>query len=81
MGAHRVPKASPKGFKIDEKALSNRYLQKGLKKTSKMMISRTPGCGSSVVNNNKITVVMFCVGSLLGFLLEVFWEPKWKPKA
>ena len=24
---------------------------------------------------------MFCVGPLLGLLLDVFWEPKWRPRA
>ena len=65
------PRASPKGSKIDEKEVSKRYLQKGRKKTSKMMISRTPGCGSSVVNNGKINVVVV-------FVLGPFWVSFWR---
>ena len=53
-GAQRVPKGSPKGSKIDEKEVSKRYLKKGPKKVPKMMIFKTPQCGSSVVNNSKI---------------------------
>ena len=49
-----MPKGSPKGSKIDEKEVSKRYLKKGPKKVPKMMIFRTPQCGSSVVNNGKI---------------------------
>ena len=45
MGAQRVPKASPKGFKIDEKEVSKRYLKKGTKKVPKMMMFKTPECG------------------------------------
>jgi len=54
-GAQRVPKGSPKASKIDEKEVSERYLKKG----PKMMIFRTPKCGSSVVNNSKIDVFLF----------------------
>ena len=54
LGAQRVPKGSPKGFKIDEKEVSKRYLKTDPKKASKMMIFWTPQCGASVVNNSKI---------------------------
>ena len=78
----RVPKASPKGSKIDEKEVSKRYLKKGLKNVPKMMIVGTPGCGSSGVNNSKFDVFLcFRFGSLLGLILGSFWEPKWRPKA
>ena len=53
-GAQRVPKGSPKGSKIDEKEVSKRYLKKGPKQVSKMMIFWTPQCGPSVVNSDKI---------------------------
>ena len=53
-GAQRVPKGSPKGSKIDEKEVSERYLKKGSEKAPKMMIFGTPLCGASAVNNSKI---------------------------
>ena len=80
LGAHRVPKGSPKSSKIGEKEVSKRYLQKGLQITSKIMISRTPGCGSSVVNNSKINAFMFSCwvpfGSLFGGVLGAQMEAK-----
>ena len=65
-GAQRVPKGSPKGSKIDEKEVSKRYLKKGPKKASKIMIFRTPQCGASIVNNSKIDVFLFSC-----------WDPFW----
>ena len=69
-GAQRVPKGSPKGSKIDEKEVSKRYLKKGPKKVAKMMICRTPQCGSSIVNNTKINDFRVLV-------LAPFWVSFW----
>ena len=69
-GAQRVPKGSPKGSKIDEKEVSKRYLKKGPKKVSKMVIFRTPQCGASIVNNSKIDDFRVLV---LGPFLVSFW--------
>ena len=69
-GAQRVPKGSPKGSKIDEKEVSKRYLKKGPTTFAKMMICRTPQCGSSVVNNGKINDFRVLV---LALLLVSFW--------
>ena len=69
-GAQRVPKGSPKGSKIDEKEVSKRYLKKGPKKVTKIMIFWTPQCGSSVVNNSKIDDFHVLV---LGPFLVSFW--------
>ena len=60
------PKGPPKGINIDEKEVSKRYLKKGPKKAAKMMIFKTPRCGSSVVNNSKID----------DFLISC-WDPFW----
>ena len=70
-GAQRVPKGSPKGSKIDEKEVSKRYLKKGPKKASKMMIFRTPQCGSSIVNNSKID-------DFHVWILTPCWVPVWR---
>ena len=69
-GAQRVPKGSPKWSKIDEKEVSKRYLKKGPKKATKIMIFGTPQCGASVVNNSKIDD--FRVLILAPFLVS-FW--------
>ena len=71
MGAQRVPKGSPKVSKIDEKEVSKRHRKKDPKKVAKMMIFKTPQCGSSVINNSKIDDFRVLV-------LGPFWVSFWR---